>query len=249
MKNVILILATGLAISGCSATTSSYQPIVLTQQSGFETEIVALRLELSDLEPNSRLYRGMTIADARCDKFFNDLEAIRARVRFGGRQVTSLSTGLPTLMNAAKASSLSVSAVSAALGFVSGLLTDYDELFLLSKFKGAVYKKWQVAREDASQRIDDLILEAGPSQLPDEYANRQLYRYSSLCLHSQLTNWLHQAANGGVIMPIDGEESQDTNKFKATAKSRVTESTSFRNRNKRGARSRARSVPAYIISN
>lgn len=249
MKNSILIFATGLAISGCSATTSSYQPLVLTQQSGFKTEIATLRLELSDLEPNSRLYRGMTIADARCDKFFNDLEAIRTRVRFGGKQVTSLGTGLPTLLNAAKASSLSVSAVSAALGFVSGLLTDYDELFLLSKFKGAIYKKWQVAREDASQRIDDLIVEAGSSQLPDEYANRQLYRYSSLCLHSQLTNWLHQAANGGVVKPIDGEGNEDTNKAKPGAKPRVARSASFRSRNRRGARSRARSVPAYIISN
>jgi len=198
------VFALFFGCTACSVTPFAYKPIIFNDESGFVRETKELRKEFADLGANDRLYRGMTISDARCNRFFDDLELLRTNARFGNRRVNALETGLPALLEAAEASSLSVSVVSAALGFVSGSLADYDELYLLSQFSNSVFVRWQQAKDDASIRIEQLIESHSPAEVPNEKANRALYQYSSLCLYSQLTSWINQAAGAGTLIATDG---------------------------------------------
>lgn len=246
---LVLYAASGMALTACANGRPVYAPLVLNADAGFVAESQKLRTELNAMDPVERIYRSMTIVDSRCDKFFDNLEALRANVRYGGRQTSSLSTGLPPLLEAARASSLGIATVSAALGFIGGALSDYDELYLLSNFKGAIYKKWQSAREDASGRLESLIINSDSRLLSDEFANRQIYRYSSLCLHSQLINWLNQAADGGKVtatndIEIETETAPESPSLGVRKRSR----TSGPNTRKNSAGIRSRTIPSYFIT-
>lgn len=207
MKNLKNIAAFVVLLSSCASNNPSYRPFLLAKLSVFEAETEELRETLMSRTGGERIYLAMTIIDARCDRFFEDLEKLRASTRFAGRQVSALETGLPTLLQAAEASSLSVAAVSAALGFIGGTLADYDELYLLANFKNAAHKKWLEVKTEKERILYQIAEEVdNKGKYSTEYINREIYKYSRTCLHSQLITWIEQSAESGKAKKVVSEE-------------------------------------------
>ena len=192
-----------VVVTGCSQlgpTLPDYQPVLFQQKKTFEEDVEFLRREFDQLTSvRAYLMKGMTIADSRCNAFFDALERIDAKSSIMRSRITALETGLPAVLSSAGAASKAVAAVAAALGYVGGWIEDYREYYLLGEFRAEVYQYWSEARALAEEEVLNLL---NRSEIFREEAQRHLYKYSQLCMRPKLMAFLKSAAGGGKVSEI-----------------------------------------------
>ena len=248
IRRILKTMLVCVPIAGCTGVNPVYTPVALTSNSEFQDDVSSIQAEIDGLNLWDRAQHVMTISDTRCDRFFEELDAISSNTNFGKGIIAGATTATPPLLQAAGASSLSVAAVPAALGFLTTAITSYEDSFLLAKFNKAVHDKWQAAREQAEADIAQLFADTENGLVNEKWVSekrvdRELYKYSKLCLRSQLVLWLEQAASGGTVASREEEP--------ASARVLLPQARASARRGRTGGRagrSTGGSVGSYVVT-
>jgi hypothetical protein len=147
----------------------------------------------SDVNKKELMYTVILLTNQRCDGFFEALDRLRTNTEFAQGRVAALQTAVPALLEAANKSS-AVSNVAAALGFVSGTLSDVKQNYLFAEFRQQLYTKWQVSRAIQRKAMETVVTSATTAAEVRLY----LYEYVRMCLPSQLKQWMYESAQVGV---------------------------------------------------
>lgn len=183
---------------------------------------------LKALTPGARLIEGMTIANIRCDQFFEDLDEHDTYAQFASGRLANLTAALPGVLNGSGVSKLAVANTLAAIGFADSWLKDKKTLFLLTEFKSEVYNNWQQSRDlhfrknlrvalflngkvqsTGNDKIDRLLQN---DELAESIVNTALYEYARLCLRSQLKKYIYDHVRKPITtsLPGNGRDTETT---------------------------------------
>jgi len=133
----ILALLVSLVLAGCTELPElNYSPVEMMDSANLQDDLKKLKGQFtaSDVNKKELMYTVILLTNQRCDGFFEALDRLRTNTEFAQGRVAALQTAVPALLEAANKSS-AVSNVAAALGFVSGTLSDVKQNYLFAEFR------------------------------------------------------------------------------------------------------------------
>jgi hypothetical protein len=214
-----------LGLAGCSGSLGpKFVPLEYESSEIANATADQIHRRLSRLEPGPRLIDGMTIANIRCDQFFEKLDEYQTNANFAINRLTDLSIVLPGILGNSGVSQKVVANTLASIGFASNLIRDKKTLFLLSEFKSDVYNNWQQSRDlhfrknlkialflnnqtssTGDRQVDQLLKNEA---MAESLVNTALYEYARLCLRSQLKKYIYDHVKKPITVKKPGTENQ-----------------------------------------